>query len=87
MAREEVLEFENTAGSVHVFGGGDTGNRRFMHVYQFGDLIEYQGFHGFWAVIEEGLLFVDDTASHLEQGVIAAQEAFQEPAGFLQIVF
>ena len=57
-----------------------------MHADDFGDVVQHQRLHRLGAVREEGTLPVDDGARHFEQGLVAADQALDEPARLLQLV-
>ena len=57
-----------------------------MHVHCLRDVVQHQGLHRLLAIGQEVLLHFDDLGGHLEQGVVAALQAFEEPAGLGQIV-
>ena len=86
MAGEEIFQLENSPGGVHVFLGGDPGNRGLMHLNRLGDIREDQRFHGFFTLIQESLLVLDNTGRDFQQGLIAALQALDEPLGLLQLV-
>ena len=80
-----MTKFIHSSRRQHKFAGCDPGNGRFVHFDSFCDLPENQRFHGLVAPFEEGGLAADDRASHLEQGVISHFNAFDQPAGLLQL--
>ncbi len=86
MAGEEVFEFVDAARRVHVFLRGDTGYGRLVHAHGFGDVVQHQRLHRFVAVLEEGALVLDDLRGDLHQRFVAAEQALDEPAGFLQLI-
>ena len=87
MAGEEVLEFVNAVGRVHVFLGGDARDGGLVQLQLFGNVTQHHGLHRHRAVLKEGGLLVNNGTRHPQQGVVAAVQAFDEPAGFLQVVF
>ncbi len=85
MAGKEVAEFENAARRMHVFGGGDARNRRFVHFHGLGDVLQDERFHRFLAQFEKTRLPLHDAARHLDQGLVANLEAAHQPARLLQL--
>ena len=57
-----------------------------MHLNGIGNIRQNQGFHGLIAIIEEPLLHIDNAGGYLEQGVVAALQALDEPFGFLNAI-
>ncbi|MNZ73153.1 hypothetical protein D3C78_915580 [compost metagenome] len=57
-----------------------------MHAHGFGDVMQYQGFHCLVAVVQETALMLDDLCGDFHQCFIAALQALDEPACFLQLV-
>ncbi|MND78441.1 hypothetical protein D3C81_1563220 [compost metagenome] len=86
MAGEKVLQLVNAAWGMHVLLRGDPRNGRLVHAYRLGDVMQDQRLHCFVAVIEEAALMLDDLGGDLHQGFVAALQALDEPAGFLQLI-
>ena len=57
-----------------------------MHAHRLGDVVQYQRLHRFIAVFQEAALVLDDLGGDFHQGFVAALQALDEPAGFLQLV-
>ena len=58
-----------------------------MHVHGFSNVMQYHWPHGFFTFFEEVLLARDDFTGDLQEGFIAAEDAFNKPAGFLKVTF
>ncbi|MNP40303.1 hypothetical protein D3C76_1339350 [compost metagenome] len=56
-----------------------------MHFHGLGDIRQHHGLHKFCTLFKERLLLFDNTAGHLEQRVVPAFQAFDQPLRFLQI--
>ena len=56
-----------------------------MHLHGLGDIRQHHGFHKLFALLEERLLLADDAAGDLQQRLVAALQAFNQPLGFLQV--
>ena len=85
MTAEEVFQFEDAAGRVHEFQGGDARHRRFMQPQRFGDLAQYQGPHRDFAVLQEVALAVNDGLRHAQYGFEALLHVLDQPLRFLQL--
>ena len=57
-----------------------------MHAHRFGDVVQHQRFHGLVTMLEKCALVLDDLRGDLHQRFIAAEQALDEPACFLQLV-
>ena len=57
-----------------------------MHLQRFCYIMQHQRSHRFFTVFQKSALPLDDDSCHFEQGFTAALQAFDEPAGFLQVV-
>ncbi|MNI39846.1 hypothetical protein D3C85_1184320 [compost metagenome] len=86
MAGEKIFQFINTARGMHEFLCGHPGNGRFVHADRFSDVVQNQRLHGFVAVLQKTALMLDDLGSYFHQGFVAALQALDEPAGFLQLI-
>ncbi|SQB37350.1 Uncharacterised protein [Citrobacter koseri] len=64
MAGKEILQFKNAAWTVQILLRGHTGNRRFVHLDGLGDVRQHHRFHKLFALLEEGLLLLNNTAAH-----------------------
>ena len=86
MAGEKVLELEDAARGMHEFLRGDARDGRFVHADRFGNIVQYQWLHGFFALLQETALVLNDLRSNLHQGFVAALQALDEPACLLQVI-
>src|SRR5574344_84135 len=64
---------------------GDPGNGGLMHLDRLGDVVEDHGLHRLFPIFEEVLLLLHDAVGHLQQGLIPALQALDEPLGLLQV--
>ncbi|MNP13609.1 hypothetical protein D3C76_1058960 [compost metagenome] len=71
---------------MHVFLRGDPRNGRLVHAHRFGNVMQHQGLHRFVAMVEKTALMLDDLRGDLHQRFVAALQALDEPARFLQLV-
>lgn len=56
-----------------------------MHLDGLGDIRQHHRFHKFFALLKEGLLLFNDTATDAQQRIIAAFQTFNQPLRILQI--
>ena len=54
-----------------------------MHFHGLGDIVQDQCLHRLVSVLEKITLVLDDTARHLQQGLITTLQALDEPARLL----
>ena len=58
-----------------------------MEIYLRRDICEHKRFHTDFTDLQKGSLVLDDLGRDFDQRLIAALQAFHEPAGFLQLFF
>ena len=71
---------------MHVLLRRDPGNGGFVHAHRGRHVVQDHRPHGLGTVLEEALLALDDAPRHLEQRLVAALQALDEPLRFLQVV-
>ena len=84
MAGKKIFQFEDAAWCVHVFLRRDPRNRGLVHADCFSDVVQYQRLHRFVSIVEKILLVLNNLVGDLQQGFVAALQAFDKPACFLQ---
>ena len=56
-----------------------------MHLDGLGDIGQHHRLHILFTLFEKSLLLLYDAAADAQQGIVAAFQTFNQPAGFLQI--
>ena len=56
-----------------------------MHFDGLSDIRQHHRLHKLFTLFKKGLLLFDDAAADAQQGVVAALQALDKPAGFLEI--
>ena len=86
MTGEEILQFEDALGGVHILLRCHSRDSGLMHAHRLGDIVQHEGFHRLFAVFEKALLVLHDACCHLHKGLVATLQALDKPTCLLQVV-
>jgi hypothetical protein len=84
--REEIFEFEDAARGRHVFVGGDTRHRGFVHRDRIRDRLQIKRTQMLNAVHKERILLFHDLGRHFQDGARALIERADKPRRRLQLL-